>query len=294
MVTPQLPIAAECRSLLDLPAELRLEVYAYYFASDATLPTPPLQTSPLALALTCQQLYHEMHALAFASTTFRTSAWRLADLRTRLRAVRADYMPLITRLEVRVGLFEFLRARQSLGGLQLAGAGLAGVEELHITFVGARGTAFREDMMLSNLEVLLWRTVAHCANRRLRKIRIVHGALIRRCDIVKLGAGMRRRLEYERWMRLRVNRTVYEEGAWRVEEDVEEGRCRLVKGGRDGQAGREVVLLFGETIREAEMYREVQKELLQEITDEVGINCGAQSTCSAIERKLTADDPYFC
>ena len=286
-------MAAERRSLLDLPAELRLEVYAYYFTPDATLPTPPLQTSPLALALTCQQLYHETHALAFASTTFRTSAWRLADLRTRLRAVRVRYVPLITRLEVRVGLFEFLRAQQSLGGLQLAGAGLAGVEELYIAFMGGRETAFREDMMLSNLEVLLWRTVAHCANGRLRKIRIVHGALIHRCDIVKLGAGMRKRLEHERRMRLWANRTVNEERAWRIEEDVEEGRCRLVKGRKEGQAGREVVLLFGETIREAEMYREVQKELLEEITDEFGINYGAQSTCSVIERKLTADDPYF-
>jgi len=288
-------MAAERRSLLDLPAELRLEVYAYYFTPDATLPTPPLQTSPLALALTCQQLYHETHALAFASTTFRTGAWRLTDLRTRLRAVRARYVPLITRPEVRVGLFEFLRARQSLGGLQLAGAGLAGVEELYIAFVGARETAFREDMMLSNLEVLLWKTVAHCANRRLRKIRIVHGALIRRCDIVRLGAGMRKRLEHERRMRSWANRTVNEEGMWRVEEDVEKGRCKLVKGGRERQASREVVLLFGETIREAEMYREVQKELLQEITDEVGINCGVQSTlqCRFFERKLTADDPCF-
>lgn len=103
--------------------------------------------------------------------------------------------------------------------------------------------------MLSNLEVLLWRTVAHCANRRLRKIRIVHSALIRRCDIVKLGAGMRKRLEHERQMRLWANRTVNEEGAWRVEEDVEEGRCRSVKGGGEEQVGREVVLLFGETIR---------------------------------------------
>jgi len=134
--------------------------------------------------------------------------------------------------------------------------------------VGARGMGFREDTMLSNLEMLLWLTVAHCANCRLRKIRIVHGALIRRCDIVELGAGVCEQLEHGRRMRFWANRTVDEKGAWRVEEDAEEGWYRLVKGQTDGQAGREVVLLFGETIREAEMYREVQKELLQEITDE--------------------------
>lgn len=135
MVTPQLPMAAERRSLLDLPAELRLEVYAYYFAPDATLPTPPLQTSPLALALTCQQLYHETHALAFASTTFRTSAWQLADLLIRLLDVRARYVPLITRLEVCVGPLE------RLGGVQLADAGLVGVEELYITLWAPVGWA---------------------------------------------------------------------------------------------------------------------------------------------------------
>ena len=245
-------MAVERRSLLDLPAELRLEVYAYYFTPDATLPTPPLQTSPLALALTCQQLYHETHALAFASTTFRTSAWWPVDLHTRLRTVRARYVPLITRLEVRVELDDGL---QSQSGLQLASAGLVGVEELCIAFVGARETVFH-DIMLSNLEVLLWNTVAHCANRRLRKISIVHGPL-RRYDNLRLGAGIRERAECEQRMRLRANRTVNEEEAWRVEADVEESRCRLVKEGREGQAGREVVLLFGETIREAEMYREV-------------------------------------
>lgn len=244
-------MAAECRSLLDLPAELRLEVYAYYFAPDATLPTPPLQTSPLALALTCQQLYHETHALAFASTTFRTSVWELADLRTRLRDVRARYVPLITRLEVCVGPLE------PLDEVKLAYAGLVGVEELYITIVGARGMGFREDTMLSNLEKLLWSTVAHCANAktRLRKIRVVHGALIRRCDIVKLCASVYEQLEYEQLIRFWAIRTGNEEGEWRVEEDAEEGWYRLVRGWTDGQAGREVVLLFGETIREAEMYR---------------------------------------
>lgn len=268
MVTLQLPMAAERPSLLDLPAELRLEVYAYYFAPDATLPTPPLQTSPLALALTCQQLYHETHALAFASTTFRTNAWQISDLLIQLQDVRARYVPLITRLEVLVGPLD------SPCGVHLARTGLVGVEELYITFVDARG-AFHEDTMLRNLDMMLWLTVARCANCRLRKIRIVHGALIRRCDIVKLGAGVCKQLEHEWWVGFWGNGTVNEEEAWRVEEDAEEGRCRLVKGRTDGQAGREVVLLFGETIREAEMYREVQKELLQEITDEVSINCGA-------------------
>lgn len=260
-------MAAERPSLLDLPAELRLEVYAYYFAPDATLPTPPLQTSPLALALTCQQLYHETHALAFASTTFRTNAWQISDLLIQLQDVRARYVPLITRLEVLVGPLD------SPCEVPLEGTGLVGVEELYITFVGPPGSGFREDTMVSNFETLLWATVTRSASRRLRKIRIVHGALIRRCDMVKLVAGVRKRLGHG--MGFWRSRTVSEEAAWRVEEDAEEGRWRLVKRGKNGQAGMEVVLLFGETIREAEMYREVQKELLQEITDEVSINRGA-------------------
>ena len=251
-------MTAERRSLLDLPAELRLEIYAYYFTPDATLPTPPPQTSPLALALTltCQQLYHETHALAFASTTFRVNVWRLADLRTRLYAVRAHYVPLITRLEVRIGLYEFLHGPPSPYGLQLASAGLAGIEELYIAFVGTREPAFTKNLISIKLWMLLWKTVACCANRRLRKIRIVHSPPVRGFDIVKLGARMRERVEREQRMMLRANRTMNEEDVWQVE-DVKEGRCRLVKGGREGQAGREMVLLFGETIREAEMYGEV-------------------------------------
>lgn len=278
-------MAVERRSLLGLPAELRLEVYSHYFTPDATLSTPPLEASSLALALTCQQLYHETHELAFASTTFRTGTWQLAELRTRLQRVRTSYVPLITRLEVRVGLFEFLRTPQSLCGLQLAAAGLAGVEELYIVFTGTRESAFREDMMLSNLEVLLWKTVACCDNRRLRKIRIVHAALIHGCDFLRLCVVMRGRLEHERRTGAWANKKVDEEEAWRVVEDREEGRCRLVKDGKEGQPGREVVLLLGENIREAEMYREVQKEVLQDITDEVGLGSGAQSTCSIIEKE---------
>ncbi|KAF2817021.1 uncharacterized protein BDZ99DRAFT_513286 [Mytilinidion resinicola] len=173
---------SENSPLLSLPAELRLEVYAHFFAPTTTTRTattailpPPLDKSPLALSLACRQLYDETHALAFAATTFHTRAWRLADLKELLVRVRPPYRPHITSLKVHAGVYDFLKHPQSLSGLRLAAAGLRGIREIYVHLEGeATQAESREGLMICNLELLIRKTIASCDNDELQKIHVVH------------------------------------------------------------------------------------------------------------------------
>ncbi|OCK76517.1 hypothetical protein K432DRAFT_142842 [Lepidopterella palustris CBS 459.81] len=247
-------------NLLFLPAELRLEVYSYYFTHDPTLPTPPLPNSPLALSLTCKQLYHETHEQAFAATTFRTRAWHFVDVERRLRRVRPSYRRNITRIEVIADLTEFLWDSQSLRGFWFADAGLKGLEEIYIRFSGRHVSDLREGMVLSNLEVLLWKTVVLCGNVKLKKVRIVHDGLFGGLDIWEIYGRIQQSWQVKLSQEVGGHK-------WSFVEDKEEGRFRLVREGKDGEAERQVVVLYGNDARDAEMYREVQKELNEVIDD---------------------------
>ncbi|KAF2503166.1 hypothetical protein BU16DRAFT_30925 [Lophium mytilinum] len=170
-------MSSEYSLLLSLPAELRLEVYAHFFTLSTTtaLPPQPLEKSPLALSLACRQLYDETYALTFAATTFHLRAWRLADLQKFVIRVPAPYRPSITSLAIHAGVYDFLKHQQSLYGLKLAAAGLTGIRQIYILLEGeATQIKSREGLLMSNLELLIRKTITLCDNAKLDKIHVIH------------------------------------------------------------------------------------------------------------------------
>ncbi|KAF2476158.1 uncharacterized protein BDR25DRAFT_309603 [Lindgomyces ingoldianus] len=246
-------MATATSPLLALPAELRNRIYDFYFSHDPTIPPPPILRSPLALSLACRQLHNETYSLAFASTTFRTNRWQCRELSAKISSIRSIFRPSIKRLEITVGIADFLIHPHSLDGLMLSQAGLSGLEHLYITFTGEPKSEKRETYIISNLENLLWATVAKCRNEHLSKIRIVHGGLLRWHGICELFDRMRRRLPLR----------FYYDGVWDIQPDFKEGRFRLINQDTNGAYKREVLVLMGHTAREAEMFRTIQQDLLE-------------------------------
>ncbi|ORY08803.1 hypothetical protein BCR34DRAFT_388959 [Clohesyomyces aquaticus] len=244
--------AAIASPLLRLPAELRNRVYDFYFCHDPTTPTPPVSRSPLALSLTCRQFCRETHSLAFSSATFPISQWRERDISAKLSRVRPAYRFSIKRLEITVGIYDFLGHPHSLHGIKLSDAGLRGIEDLHITFTGEPQSEEREVYILSNLENLLWATVAKCNNERLSKVRIVHSGTFRWYTINELCVHMGRRLPLRG----------PSHGNWETLSDPDQGRFRLVKRDDGGAEIRNVLVLMGQTGREAERYQAIKEDLL--------------------------------
>ncbi|KAF2245662.1 hypothetical protein BU26DRAFT_568222 [Trematosphaeria pertusa] len=244
---------ATASPLLALPGEVRNLLYVFYFAHDPLVPPPHISRSPLALSLTCRQLYSETHALAFVATTFRARCWLLWELKTRFRRLSPPLRPSIKRLELTVHVSEFLRQPSSLQGLRFAEAGLTGLQDLYIQYTGQPKSESGETYIISNLELVLWKTVVQRRNDRLEKIRVVHGGALRWTSIIQLCERM------HSWLPL----PWVTDEVWETRRNLEEGRFSLVKRGRDGSEQRVVEILLGYTIREAEQYRAVREELLQ-------------------------------
>ncbi|KAF2193219.1 hypothetical protein K469DRAFT_551812 [Zopfia rhizophila CBS 207.26] len=235
--------------LLALPPEIRNSVYEFYFTHDPSVSPPSISRSPLALSLTCRKLHSETHALAFAAATFQARRWQLPELKAKIKRVRSTYLPLIRRVELTVGIRDFLVDVRSLNGLRLAEAGLTCLEDIFINFSGEPTSESRENYILSNLVILIWKTVANRGNKSLRKIRLVHGGLLRWHGILELCEVMKKRL-------------LLASDALQVCEEYKEGRFKLITKDGGGVEPREVQVLLGHTVREAEMYGTVQKELL--------------------------------
>lgn len=225
---------------LALCPELRNLVYDFYFDHHLGAVAPPISRSPLALPFACRQLYTETHTLAFAATTFRARRWHLHELKLKIERVRPAHRLLIKRLELVIGISDFLIHPRSLEGLRFANAGLACLEELYVTFTGEPQAESRETYIRSNLEVVLWKTVAGCGNKRLRKICIVHGGSLRWTGIIELHDGMRKRLPLP-WA---------PNEAWDARLNLLEGQFQLVQmqSGRDNQ--HTVSILLGHTGRD--------------------------------------------
>ncbi|KAF2109849.1 hypothetical protein BDV96DRAFT_226707 [Lophiotrema nucula] len=185
-------------SFLALAPELRNRVYAFYFVDTPAGSTVPITNSPLALALTCRQLYNETCALAFPATIFLTKCWSLVELLAKVERLRPNLRPAVEGLELAIGVSDFLTHPRSLDGLRFADAGLRGLKELHIRFSGGPQPWEREVYIGYNLEIVLWKTVAYCKNESLKTIRLVHHGAIRKLDMVRLSGGMRKKLPL-RW-----------------------------------------------------------------------------------------------
>lgn len=253
--------APSASPLLTLPGELREAVYTFYFAHDPTIPPPHISRSPLALALTCRQLYNETHARAFVATTFKAQCWHLWQLKARFQRVPLAVRPYIKRLEITVQVNDFLKHRSSTYGLKFADACLTGLKELYIQYTGQPKSGSGETYIISNLEVVLWKTVVKCRNERLQKIRIVHGGAFRELTINQLCERM------HSWLPL----AWAEDEAWETRQQFDEGRFHLIKRRPDGTEQRDVIILLGNTVREAEKYRTVREELLK--VSEVDLLC---------------------
>ncbi|KAF2004607.1 hypothetical protein P154DRAFT_616790 [Amniculicola lignicola CBS 123094] len=241
---------ATASPLLSLPPELRNRVFDFYFSFDPLTAPPPVSRSYLTLTISCRQLYHETRTLAFAATTFRTTLWQLSDLRRKLQAVRPELRPLIKRLEISVGINDFIVQRCSLDGIEFARAGLSGLEELFISFTKEPTSDCRPTYVLSNLEVLLWKTVVTCGNNRLKKIRIVHNDHFQH-SIRPLEADIRKRF------------SLGPHHKWHTLPAFENGQFSLVRKPDAAENGAEILILFGSTINEAEEYQQVHKEKLE-------------------------------
>lgn len=249
--------------LLLLPGELRELIYGYYFDHDPTVPPPRLSRSPLALPLSCHQLYGETHSRAFLATTFRAHCWHLSELRARFAPLALSMRPNIKRLELLVPVSEFLNNPSSLAGLRFADAGLTSLEELYVLYSGKHepypGDALiyesysGETFILENLEIVLWKTAVN-QNPRLKKIRLVHRGAFRWVTIERLYGRMKSHLPLS-WATT--------EDDWGMRKDLDNGRFYLTKGVSPEGVQRNVLILLGRTVREAEQYHAVRKELLE-------------------------------
>jgi hypothetical protein len=237
--------------LLLLPGELRNRIYDYALP-DVTAEIASISRSPLALSLACRQLYNETHTLAWAATAFRASRWTLAALQANIRKVRLSLRPLIKKLEIAVDVCDFLAHPRSLDGLKFADAGLTGLEELYITFSGTPKSQNRENYIISNLLVVIWKTIHGNKNECLRKIRVVHAGSLRSHGNDYLCDMMGKRL-LNNWM---------QDGSWKTVLNLADGNHRIIHQRKDGTIQREVLVLFGHTAQEAEMYAEVKEQLL--------------------------------
>lgn len=237
--------------LLLLPGEIRNRIYDYTF-SDIATEFVSISRSPLALPLVCWQLYNETHTLAFAATTFRASCWQLAELKAKISNVRLSLRPLIKRVDIAVDVCNFLAHPLSLDGIRFEDAGLIGLEELYITFSGTPKSHKRETYIMSNLMVMIWKTVHGNGNERLKKIRVVHAGSLRWHGVEYLCETMGKRM-YQHWRpKLR----------WKTVLNRADGNYRMVREGGDGTIQREVLFLLGRTVQEAETYAEIKDELL--------------------------------
>jgi hypothetical protein len=124
-------------------------------------------------------LYDETHALAFEETTFRAQVWRVEDVQKLLASVRDSYRQRIRGFEIQLGIYDFLKSPNSLHGLRLAAVGLTGLKEICLIFEGqekTHETRDRKQLMICNLDVLLWKTITSCDNVHLEKMQIRHGS----------------------------------------------------------------------------------------------------------------------
>jgi hypothetical protein len=182
--------------LLALCGELRNRIYLYCFAGHdpAAVPTS-ISRSPLALSLTCRQLYAETYPLAFAATPLYMHRWQHPELIERVQRIPESLRPVIKRLQLSIAISDFLVNPHSLEGLRFADAGLSEVEELCIVFSGQHQSGkLRESYIRSNLEVVLLKTVADCKNDHLTKIQIIHENGFRWTGAMDLYSMMRKRL----------------------------------------------------------------------------------------------------
>lgn len=253
---------ATASPLLALPAELRNRIYDFYLAHDAAVAPPSISRSPLALSLTCRQLYHETHTLAFAATTFRVRHWVPAELQSKLQRVRSPFHPLITRLELTVAVSEFISRRCSLDGLGFANIGLSCVEEIYIKYTAGTKYTSSAAYILSNLGVLLWQTVAGCGNDQLRRICLVHGGLMP-WDIVELCDHMSKSRPSSLQPPYPSRAPPRPWPVWETQPNFENGQHHFSIWRRDGAEQREVVITMGRTVREAEIFYQVRQELLE-------------------------------
>ena len=234
---------ATASPLLALPGELRNRIVELCFAREPAVAPPSIFRSPLALSLTCRQLYNETHTLAFAATIFRTRHWMPVELRSRLEQVRSALHPHIKSIELNVAVIHFFSRRYSLQGLQFAKAGLSCVEELYVRYTPGTNSGVAS-LILQNLGILIMKTVSSSGNNLLRRICIVHSGLIP-WTTVSLYEHMKQ----------------YEHGQTRIKYDEEQHKFNIMW--KEGHRQRDVVISIGRTVREAETYHLVRQQLLE-------------------------------
>ncbi|KAF2792998.1 hypothetical protein K505DRAFT_217229, partial [Melanomma pulvis-pyrius CBS 109.77] len=252
--------------LLALPAELRNRIYDFYLAHDAAVAPPSISRSPLALSLTCRQLYHETHTLAFAATIFRVRHWDPREVQYKLQRVRSAFRPLITRLELTV-TSEIKSSCWCLQGLVLANIGLSCVEHIYIKYT--KGMEYipmeytsNAAIPLSNLVTLLWQTVGGCRNDQLKRICLVHDGLMP-WDIIELYDHMTKALPRTVSPSFLFRTPPSPWPVWETQPNFENGQHHFSIWRRDKAERREVVITMGRTVREAEIFYQVRQELLE-------------------------------
>jgi hypothetical protein len=186
---------AATASFLSLAPELRNRIYDYFFVFNFTETLPAILKSPMALASTCRQLYEETYVLAVPVTPLRTSQWHLEGLLEKIRSLPPSMRPFLKSVHLSIESTDFLFNPRSLEGLKLASAGLTGIQELRIDFMAAHASETqRETYIISNLQVVLWKTVVDCSNSALRRIWLVHRGQFSREAFDQLHSGIQKRL----------------------------------------------------------------------------------------------------
>ncbi|OCL09888.1 hypothetical protein AOQ84DRAFT_353805 [Glonium stellatum] len=103
---------------LNLPAELRNQIYEYYFDNLTS------SAHSLALLLSCRRIYNEAHTLAFATATFVTTTWVRYKLAAQSAALRPASVAAISSIAFASHLLEsrgFCRDNQYLLANFMAG-----------------------------------------------------------------------------------------------------------------------------------------------------------------------------
>jgi hypothetical protein len=164
--------------LLTLPPELRNRIYDYLFtASSALIFVPTLKSRGLlALSMTCSLFYNETRTLALPLIIHRVSSWHSKELEVKVRYVQPQNRHFIKKLWITADIHDFFDDAP-FDGIDLAHAGLCGVEELVIRL--ADGPVHgSERHHIRSLAVVLWNTVANCQNDHLKKIYLIDGGML--------------------------------------------------------------------------------------------------------------------